>query len=103
MSVLAEFSVVPIGVGVSVSAQVARVLRVVAESGIPYKANPMGTGLEGEWDQVMGVIGKCHAEVMRDADRVVTSIKIDDRKGQNARMEKKLASVEQRLGRKLNT
>ncbi len=103
MSVLAEFSVVPMGAGASVSPQVARVLRIVAESGIPYKANPMGTVLEGEWDQVMRVIGKCHAEIMRDAERVITSIKIDDRKGQDARMEKKLASVEQRLGRKLNT
>ncbi len=45
---LVEFSVVPIGAGVSVSPQIARVLKIVAESGLPYKANPMGTVLEGE-------------------------------------------------------
>ncbi len=102
MSVLAEFSVVPMGTGAGVSAQVARVLKIVAESGIPYKANPMGTVLEGEWDAVMGLIRKCHAEVMKDAERVITSVKIDDRRGAGGRMEKKLESVERRLGVTLN-
>ncbi len=101
MGVLVEFSIVPIGTGASVSPQVARVLKIVAESGISYKANPMGTVLEGEWDKVMGVIKKCHAEVMRDAERAITSIKIDDRKGKEERMERKLESVEQKLGMKL--
>ncbi len=103
MSVLAEFSIVPMGKGVSVSPVVARVLKIVTESGISYKANPMGTVIEGEWDAVMDVIRRCHAEVMKDADRAITSIKIDDRKGAEARMAKKLASVEQKLGTKLNT
>jgi uncharacterized protein (TIGR00106 family) len=101
MSVLVEFSVVPIGAGVSVSPQVARVLKIVAESGLSYKANPMGTVLEGEWDSVMGVVKKCHAEVMKDAERALTSIKIDDRKGNEERLEKKLESVEKKLGMKL--
>lgn len=101
MSILVEFSIVPLGKGVSVSPAVARVLRIVAESGISYKANPMGTVLEGEWDRVMGIIKECHQEVMKDADRVVTSIKIDDRKGKGERIEKKLESVERKLGMKL--
>jgi uncharacterized protein (TIGR00106 family) len=101
MSMLVEFSVVPIGAGVSVSPQVARVLKVVAESGLPYKANAMGTVLEGEWDAVMSVVRKCHAEVMKDAERAITSIKIDDRKGKEERLEKKLESVEKKLGMKL--
>ncbi len=101
MSILVEFSIVPLGKGVSVSPVVARVLKIVAESGISYKANPMGTVLEGEWDQVMGIIKECHQEVMKDADRAVTSIKIDDRKGKEERIEKKLESVEQKLGMKL--
>jgi uncharacterized protein (TIGR00106 family) len=103
MSVMVEFSVVPVGKGTSLSPIVARVLRIVAESGVRYKANPMGTVLEGSWEEVMGVVKKCHDEVMKDAERVVTSIKIDDRKGKDARIEKKLASVEQKLGMKLET
>jgi uncharacterized protein (TIGR00106 family) len=101
MSMLMEFSVVPIGVGVSISPQIARVLKIVAESGIPYKANPMGTVLEGEWDKAMDVVKKCHAEIMKDSERVLTTITIDDRKGKEQRMEKKLESIEQKLGMKL--
>jgi uncharacterized protein (TIGR00106 family) len=98
---LVEFSVVPLGKGASVSPQIARVLKIVSESGVSYKANPMGTVLEGEWDKVMGVVKKCHEEVMKDAERVLTSITIDDRKGKEQRIEKKLESVEQKLGMKL--
>jgi uncharacterized protein (TIGR00106 family) len=103
MSVMVEFSVVPVGKGVSLSPVVARVLQIVAKSGVRYKANPMGTVLEGSWEEVMGVVKKCHDEVMTDAERAVTSIKIDDRKGKDVRIEKKLVSVEQKLGIKLNT
>ena len=102
MSVLAEFSIVPLGKGASVSPFVAEVIKIVAESGLSYKANPMGTVMEGDWDAVMGVIRKCHDEVMRGSERVLTSIKIDDRKGKEKRMEAKLESVEQKLGMKLN-
>ena len=102
MSMLVEFSVVPIGTGVSISPQIAKVLKIVADSGIPYKANPMGTVLEGEWDKVMGLVKKCHDEIRKDAERVLTSITIDDRSGKEQRIEKKLESVELKLGMKLN-
>src|SRR3990172_8222882 len=102
MSVLIEFSVVPIGKGSSVSPFVAKALKIVTESGVPYKANPMGTVLEGEWDEVMGRVKKCHQEVMKVAERGGTTIKIDDRKGRESRLENKIESMEQKLGIKLN-
>jgi len=101
LSVMVEFSVLPVGKGVSLSPVIARVLKIVSESGVSYKANPMGTVLEGSWGEVMNVIKQCHDEVMKDADRAVTTIKIDDRKGADVRIEKKLASVERQLGKKL--
>jgi uncharacterized protein (TIGR00106 family) len=97
-----EFSVVPLGKGASVSSVIARVLKIVMDSGVRYKANPMGTVVEGEWEQLLVVIKQCHDEAMKDAERVVTSIKIDDYKGRGERLETKLESVEQKLGRKLN-
>jgi uncharacterized protein (TIGR00106 family) len=97
-----ELSVVPLGKGASVSATVARVMQIIMDSGIPYKANPMGTVIEGDWEQVMALVRKCHDEAMKDADRVVTTIKIDDYKGRGRRLDTKLESVEQKLGRKLN-
>jgi len=99
---MVEFSVVPIGKGASVSPVIARVLKIVVDSGVPYKANPMGTVIEGDWNELVELIRKCHDEAMKDAERVVTTIKIDDYKGKGYRLEKKLESVEQKLGKKLN-
>jgi uncharacterized protein (TIGR00106 family) len=96
-----EFSVVPLGKGASVSPVIARVMKIVVDSGVMYKANPMGTVIEGEWDVLMGLIRKCHEEAMQDADRVVTNIKIDDYRGKGDRLDTKLESVEQKLGAKL--
>ena len=100
---MAEFSIVPVGKGVSLSPVIARVMKIVVESGVAYKANPMGTVLEGAWDEVLSVVKECHAEVMKDAERVVTTIKIDDRAHSADRMSKKVESVELKLGRKLST
>lgn len=102
MSILVEFSVVPLGQGTSISPLIAKALKVVIERGVPYKANPMGTVLEGEWEEVMAVVRKCHEAVMNESERVITTITIDDRKGKTDRLTKKLESVEQKIGRKLN-
>jgi uncharacterized protein (TIGR00106 family) len=98
---LAEFSIVPIGVGTSIGDYLADVFRIVDESGLPYKVNPMGTCVEGEWNEIMRLIRKCHASVMKQADRSIITISIDDRKGKPKRLELKVKSVEKRLGRKL--
>ena len=99
---LAEFSIIPIGKGESLSDRIAGVLRIVADSGLPYKANPMGTVVEGDWDEVLLLIKKCHNEMLENTGRLVTSITIDDRPGRPNRLEEKIKSVEKRLGRELS-
>ena len=99
---MVEFSVVPLGRGASVSPVIARVMKIIMDSGVRYKANPMGTVIEGEWAVLMDLVRKCHDEALKDADRVVTTIKIDDYKGKGDRLDTKLKSVEQKLGQKLN-
>ena len=54
--VLLDFSMSPLGKGESVGPYVARCLEVVAASGLDYRLHAMGTTLEGEWDQVFGVV-----------------------------------------------
>jgi len=98
---LVEFSVVPIGAGVSVSQYVAECMRIVDASGLDYRINPMGTVIEGDYEAVMSVVGKCHARVMELVPRVVTTIRIDDRKGVAGALESKIKSVEQKLGKNL--
>jgi len=99
---LVEFSIVPIGKGASLGKDIAKVLKIVDSSGLSYKVNPMGTVVEGEWDDVMALIKKCHQTVLRGGERVVTSIKIDDRKKHCNMIEEKVKSLEQRLHTSLN-
>ena len=98
---LAEFSIVPIGAGSSIGDRLAEVLKIVDASGLPYKANPMGTVVEGEWDEIMKLIKKCHAVVMKSGERALTTISIDDRKGKPNRIDAKVKSIEKRIGKAL--
>lgn len=98
---LVEFSIVPVGKGSSIGDEIAKVLKIVDQSGLPYKVNPMGTVVEGKWDEVMGLIKRCHNAIMRSGERVITTISIDDRKRKPNRIEEKVRSVERRLGKTL--
>ena len=75
----------------------ARALKIVGESGLDYKLNPMGTTIEGEWDEVMGVVSRCFEEINKDCDRVYATVSADYRKGKSGRIESKVKSVEAKL------
>jgi len=101
MSVLAEFSMSPLDKGESVSAYVARSLEIIAESGVPYRLGPMGTCLEGDWEQVFGVIRRCYERMAQDCRRITCTIKLDIREGHTGRLTAKTQKIEQVLGRRL--
>jgi uncharacterized protein (TIGR00106 family) len=92
------FEVIPIGAGSSISDSVAEAVKLVAASGLDYRLTAMGTIVEGDGDQVVDLVRACHRKVMEKADRVITHIMIDDRKGYTARIEGKVKSVEQKIG-----
>lgn len=98
---LTEFSIVPLGIGSSLGDRLALVLKIIDESGMPYKINPMGTVVEGQWDEIMALIKKCRDELMKTEERVLISIKIDDRKSTTNAINEKVASIEKRLGKSL--
>ena len=98
---LVQFSIVPLGRGESVSEHVSNVLKIVDEKGLPYRLTPMGTIVEGEWEEVMALIRTCHLEVLKNLPRVITTVTIDDRPGKPDRITEKIRSVEKRLGRDL--
>jgi len=99
--VLLEFSMSPLGKGESVGKYVARSLDIIDKSGVAYRLNPMGTVLEGDWDEVMAVVKQCYARMKRDCNRISCSIKIDFRKGHTGRLSSKVQSVERRLKRSI--
>lgn len=98
---LAAFSIVPVGTDSSIGDQLAAALKIVDESGLPYKVNPMDTVVEGEWEEIMALIKKCRDTLMEREERVIISITIDDRKDKPNRIEGKVASIESRLGKSL--
>ncbi|HEX8988267.1 MAG TPA: MTH1187 family thiamine-binding protein [Rhodocyclaceae bacterium] len=101
--VLLEFSMYPTDKGESVSAYVARSLDIIDRSGLPYQLTPMGTIIEGEWDEVMSVVTRCFDAMQKDCNRVATQIKVDFRAGSAGRLKSKIESVERNLGRSLST
>jgi uncharacterized protein (TIGR00106 family) len=101
--VLLEFSMSPLGKGESVGKYVARSLEIVDKSGLDYRLNPMGTVLEGDWEDVLDVVTQCYKRMRQDCNRISCSIKVDYRKGAKGRLSGKVASVEKRLGKKLKT
>jgi uncharacterized protein (TIGR00106 family) len=96
---IAAFSITPLGVGDSVSASVAEAVRLVRESGLPNETNAMFTNVEGEWDEVMGLIKACVEKVSESAPRVSLVIKIDHRPGVTDGLHAKVAAVETQLDR----
>ena len=94
---LAAFSITPMGGSDSVSASVARAVRLVRNSGLPNETNAMFTNVEGEWDEVLALIKRCVLEVADDAPRVSVVIKLDYRPGTTGALEGKIASLERHL------
>jgi uncharacterized protein (TIGR00106 family) len=94
---IAEFSVVPVGAGESMSEYVAECLKIVQESGLKYELTALATILEGDYDDVMDVIDRCHKKVRSMTDRVITTVRIDDREGASDEIERKVKSVEEKI------
>ena len=98
---VAEISVVPIGTGSpSVSAEVARAVQILRDqSKVKYQLSPMGTVLEGDLDSIMQLAMQMHQAVFESgAARVITTIKIDDRRDKPLSMGGKVESLKKALG-----
>ena len=101
--VLLEFSLYPTDKGESVSEYVKRNLEIIDDSGLPYKLGPMGTCLEGEYDEVMAVVKQCFDAMSADCGRVACQIKIDYRAGRSGRLDSKVRTLVDKTGRDLRT
>ena len=101
--IMLEFSLMPLDRGPSIGEHVAKSLEIVAASGVDYRLGPMGTVLEGEWDQVFGVVRQCVERASQDCERIAVSIKVDYRRQAGPRLAERVAGVEQRIGHKLRS
>ncbi|MFQ5707268.1 MAG: MTH1187 family thiamine-binding protein [bacterium] len=100
---LAQISITPVGTGEETKELLAKALKIIDASGVDYQFTSMGTILEGEWDEVLALVKKCHDEIKNFADRVVTNIVIDDRKNLSGRLKGNALEVEYAIGGSLKT
>jgi uncharacterized protein (TIGR00106 family) len=93
--IVADVSVVPMGEGTSVSALVRKAVKALDGSGLKTMHGPMSTSLEAEsLDQLFLAVRKAHEAVFSaGAKRVVTTVKIDDRRDRRHSMASKMDAV----------
>ena len=97
-----ELSVVPIGTATpSLSQYVARALQIVqSEPDINYELTAMGTIIEGDLEQLLTLVGKMHQSAFdAGAVRVLTTVKIDDRRDKAVSISSKVESVKKKLSK----
>jgi len=100
MKVIADFCVVPLGIGVSVSREVAACERILTEAGLKTRLHAYGTNIEGEWDAVFAAIKQCHETIhAMGAPRISTNIRVGTRTDREQTMDDKVRSVEEKLGK----
>lgn len=98
MKAIADVCIVPIGVGVSVSEYVVVCEKIFREAGLDPRLHAYGTNIEGEWDEVMDAVRRCHERIHEmGAPRVSTSIRIGTRTDRDQTMQDKIDSVTSKI------
>lgn len=98
MKVIADLCVIPLGIGVSVSREVAACERILAEAGLNTRLHAYGTNIEGEWDVVFAAVKRCHETIhAMGVPRISTNIRVGTRTDRDQTMDDKVRSVEEKL------
>jgi uncharacterized protein (TIGR00106 family) len=100
-AMLVELSIIPLGRGTHLSQDLAPILKIIDDSGIRYALTPSGTCLEGDWDEVMDVVRRCHDQARKLSPHVMTTLRIEDEEGATDKLNENIASVERAVGREL--
>jgi uncharacterized protein (TIGR00106 family) len=98
-----EISIVPIGTkSPSVSPFVAECVKIVDRQGLTYEVTSMGTAVEGTVEELLQLAARMHElPFSKGAERVLTTIRIDERRDKEMRIAgKKEAVLKQLRGRR---
>lgn len=96
---LLELSVIPLGRGRSISADIVDLVKIIDASELDYRLTAAGTIIERRWDQLMDIAQKCHAEMRQKTERVITFMKVDDYADRAGRLTGAVVSIEGKLGK----
>lgn len=98
---LAELTIIPLTGDTQMGDEIAEVLKLIDASGLPYQLNPAGTCIEGDWDEVMPLVRRCHERVRELSPHVMTMIKIEDEAGASNKLTRNVDSIQERVGHPL--
>ena len=98
MNVLVDICVVPMGVGISVSKYVVECEKIFEAAGLNHQMHSYGTNVEGDWDEVMAAIKRCHETIhAMGAPRIGTTIRMGTRTDREQSMQDKIDSVASKM------
>ncbi|CAG1012041.1 hypothetical protein ANAEL_04326 [Anaerolineales bacterium] len=98
MKVIVDLTIIPLGVGMSLSPYVVACEKVLSDAGLKTQLHANGTNIEGEWDVVFAAIKRCHEVVHgMGVPRISTVIKAGTRTDRSQTMEDKIQSVQRKL------
>ena len=100
MKLIADISIIPLGVGLSLSKYVAECEKVFSDSGLKHKLHANGTNVEGDWDDIMGALKQCHDTLHEmGVPRIATNVRLGTRMDRESSMDAKVQSVREKLER----
>ena len=97
MNTLVAVAIAPFGVGDELSKEVAEVVKVIRDSGLPNKTYSMFTEIEGEWDEVMKVVKNATFVLAEKGIRTEVIMKMDIRPGYNNIITEKIDRMENQM------
>ena len=100
---LVELSINPLGRGTHLSKELSEILKIIDDSGIRYCLTPSGTCIEGDWDEVMALVKRCHVRARALSSHVLTTIRVEDEEGATDKLSENIASLERAAERPLKT
>jgi len=94
MKIIADFCIVPMGVGASVSAYVREIAKIIDASGLVHVMHANGTNIEGELVEVAALIETCCARLTEmGVERTFCTMSFSTRTDKVQTMADKLASI----------
>ncbi|MFS8540865.1 MAG: MTH1187 family thiamine-binding protein [Tissierellales bacterium] len=98
MNTLVAVAIAPCGIGDELSSEVAEVIKVIRESGLPNRTYSMFTEIEGPWDEVMQVVKEATFVLAKKGIRTEVVLKADVRPGYTNMMNTKVEKINKLLG-----
>lgn len=95
---LVELSIIPLGQGTHLSDQLAEIVKVIDASALPYQVTATGTIIEGDWEEVIDLVKRCHDTARRTSPHVFTTLRIEDEEGAIDKLRRNVTVIQTKVG-----